>query len=123
MCAGFLRLGLGLVVPLLLAGCVADVAVAVVGIEIPQRSPGDMVVSAITGRDCSVVHLDKREPYCRPMERAPEPPKFCTRSLGVVDCWAVPADVPNSPRGVADGPRWLTPEQEARRTMRWPGLW
>ncbi len=123
MCVSFLRCGFGLVLPLLLAGCVADVAVGVVGVEANQRSPGDMVVSLLSGLDCSVVHLDKREAYCRPREPVPEAPKFCTRSLGVVDCWAVPADVPNDPHGVADGPRWLTPEQAARRTLWWPGLW
>jgi hypothetical protein len=98
-----------LISPLLLAGC--------------HHSPIDMMVSVATGRDCSVVNLDKGERYCRPKEQSPEVPQFCTRSLGVADCWRDPSKVPNHPRELADGPRELTPEQEKQRTSRWPGLW
>ena len=120
-----------LVLPLLLSGCgpaapVAEIGVAVVSVaSIPvfHRSPVDLAVSAASGRDCSVVHLDKGERYCHPREKAPETPEFCTRSLGVVDCWEDPARLPNHPREVADGPRVLTPEQEADRSKWWPGLW
>lgn len=52
----------------------------------------------------------------------PEPPPYCTRSLGVVDCWADPDTLPNRPPQVADGPAGLTPAQEANRTRGWPGL-
>jgi hypothetical protein len=129
MCPSLLRLIV--VLPPLLSGCGAETpvvagAVAVVsGASIPvfHRTPVDMVVSAATGRDCSVVNLDKGERYCRPKERAPETPVFCTRSLGVPDCWEDPAKLPNHPREIADGPRSLTPEQEAERTKWWPGLW
>jgi hypothetical protein len=55
-------------------------------------------------------------------EPPPPLPKFCTRSLGVVDCWADPTALSNQPHEVADGPRVLTPLQEADRTKRWPGL-
>ena len=86
-----------------------------------HRTPFDMAVSAVSGRDCSVVYLDRLEAYCRPRELAPERPVFCTRSLGVPDCWADPAKLPDHPREIADGPRTLTPEQD--RAGRWPGLW
>jgi hypothetical protein len=92
-------------------------AVAVLG-----RDVVDIAVSAGTGRDCSVVRLDRGQSYCRPIEAAPPRPTFCTRSLGVVDCWANPDALPGPVRGVADGPSALTQEQEARRTRRWPGL-
>jgi hypothetical protein len=84
------------------------------------RGIPDLVVSAISGRDCSVVHYDEGKPYCRPQEPPPEPPVFCTHSLGVVDCWLNPEALPGHPPEVADGPRTLTPEQEAYRTRRWP---
>ena len=61
-------------------------------------------------------------PACRPEEPPPPAPKFCTRSLGVVDCWVDPAALSDQPHEVADGPRVLTPLQEADRTKRWPGL-
>jgi hypothetical protein len=116
---------------LLLAGCgpaapVAEIGVVVVsGASIPifHRTPLDMLVSAATGRNCSVVNLDKGERYCRPKDRAPEPPEFCTRSLGVPDCWDDPSKLLNHPREIADGPRSLTEDQEADRKKWWPGLW
>jgi hypothetical protein len=120
-----------LIVPLFLGGCgpetpvvaAATVAISVASIPVFHRTPIDMVVSAATGRDCSVVNLDRGERYCRPKEQPPEKPPFCTRSLGVADCWEDPLNVPNNPRGIADGPRSLTPDQESDRTKRWPGLW
>jgi hypothetical protein len=106
----------------LLVGAAVMAATGVASITIFHRTLVDMVVSVATGRDCSVVNLDRGERYCRPQELPPEPPEFCTRSLGVVDCWANPAKLPGHPREVADGPRTLTAEQEADRTAWWPGL-
>ena len=112
---------------LALAGCEYSepigAGLAVGSIVVFGRAPTDMAVSAATGRDCSIVNLDRREPYCRPREQPPEPQPFCTRSLGVVDCWDVGKRPLNPPRDVADGPRALTPEQEAIRSRWWPGLW
>jgi hypothetical protein len=59
---------------------------------------------------------------CKSTEPPPEPPPYCTRSLGVVDCWQTGALPRPLPPEVADGPRTLTPEQERDRTQRWPGL-
>jgi hypothetical protein len=111
-----------------LAGCgMSDNLMAIVGvganvasIAAIQRSPADAVYSWWTGRDCSVVRLDEGKTYCRPVEPEPEPPVFCTRSLGSVDCWRDPASMPGHPRGVADGPAGLTAEQERNRTRTWP---
>jgi hypothetical protein len=105
----FLLLGL-----LPLAGC------GVITIPVIHRTVPDAVYSLWTGRDCSVVRLDEGKTYCRPLEPPPEPPAFCTRSLGSVDCWLDPATVPGHPRGVADGPSGLTAEQEANRLRTWP---
>jgi hypothetical protein len=91
-------------------------------IPVFQRSVPDMLVSVLTGRDCSMVRLDRGQSYCRAEEPVPEPPPYCTRSLGVVDCWADPDALPNRPPQVADGPAGLTPAQEANRTRGWPGL-
>jgi hypothetical protein len=121
----------GLMLLSLLAGCgpampLTEVGVGVVsGASIPifHRTPIDMVVSAASGRDCSVVNLDKGERYCRPKDRPPETPEFCTRSLGVPDCWDDPSKLLNHPQEIADGPRTLTKDQEADRKKWWPGLW
>jgi hypothetical protein len=121
----------GLVLLSLLAGCgpaapVAEVGIGVVSaasIPIFRRTPVDMVVSAASGRNCSVVNLDKGERYCRPRDRVPEPPEFCTRSLGIPDCWDDPSKLTNHPHEIADGPRTLTEDQETDRKKWWPGLW
>jgi hypothetical protein len=101
------------------------IATAAVGVNIGsvatiQRTPMDAAYSWWTGRDCSIVRLDQGKTYCRPVEPKPEPPQFCTRSLGTVDCWTNPDSLPDHPRGVADGPTGLTAEQEAHRVRTWP---
>jgi hypothetical protein len=101
----------------------AFVALNAAAIPVIHRDVFDAVWSTITGRDCSIVRLDRNQTYCRPVEPPPEPPPYCTRSLGTVDCWRDPADLPRPiPPEVADGPRTLTPAQEADRTRRWPPL-
>jgi hypothetical protein len=113
---------------LVLAGCgLTDTVIASLALgtnigSIPtlHRSPPDAVYSLWTGRDCSMVRLDEGKSYCRPVEPAPEPPVYCTRSLGRVDCWQDPGSLPGHPRPVADGPVELTAAQEADRLRTWP---
>jgi hypothetical protein len=92
----------------------------IASIAIIHRTPFDAVYSLITGRDCSIVWLDEDKPYCRPEEPPPPPQRYCTRSLGVVDCWAQAEQPILQQRSVGDGPHTLTPEQEANRTRTWP---
>lgn len=111
--------------PLVLAGCIPEpfdaiTAANVASVAVFQRGVPDLLVSGITGKDCSVVRWDQGKSYCRPQEPPPVSPPYCTHSLGVVDCWANPEVLPGPPREVADGPRTLTPEQEANRTRLWP---
>ena len=116
-----------LAVLLPLAGCGgadvmagAAVGVSVASVATIQRTPIDAVYSWWTGRDCSAVRLDQGRTYCRPMEPEPEPPAFCTRSLGAVNCRKDTGGLPAHLRGVADGPVGLTAEQEADRVRTWP---
>ena len=95
---------------------------AVVSIAVLHRSPFDAAYSAISGKDCSVVRLDQGKSYCRPVEPPPESQPYCTRSLGVADCWREPDRLPNRPPELTAGPRELTPLQEADRTRSWPPL-
>src|SRR5918997_6638025 len=97
-------------------------AVGVGSVAVIGRTPVDAAVSLATGRDCSIVRLDRGQSYCRPVEPPPAPPPYCTRGLGRVDCWREPPLAIPLQRGVADGPTALTPEQEAHRTRRW-GFW
>lgn len=84
------------------------------------RTLSDVVVSAFTGKDCSLVRVEQGKTWCREEEPPPAPPLFCTRSLGLVDCWESAAAQPSPPRrGVADGPQGLTAEQDRHRTRGW----
>ncbi len=89
-------------------------------IAVLGRSPPDVLVSLVRGQDCSVVRLEAGKTYCKPQEPPPPQPPFCTRSLGVVNCWSDPGTLQDHPTQVADGPMTLSPAQEADRTRRWP---
>lgn len=106
------------------AGCSPEPWGALAGAEVASvvvfgRGIGDLAVSAVSGRDCSVVRLDRGQTYCAPRDTPPVPPPFCTRSLGVVDCWVDPAALPGHYRGVADAPD-PTPAQDRHRRAPWP---
>jgi hypothetical protein len=105
------------------AGLGVAAAVGAGSVVVIGRTPVDAVVSAVSGRDCSVVRLDRGLGYCRPEEPPPPPQPYCTRSLGGVDCWRQPPLALPTARGLADGPATLTEAQEAHRTRRWPGPW
>jgi hypothetical protein len=112
---------------LALPACDGPAAVATAGVNaasimVTGRAVPDLLVSAVTGRDCSVVRLDRRMSYCAASEDAPGPAPYCTRSIGSVDCWVTrPAAAPMPP-GVVNGPVTLSPAQEADRVGRWPNL-
>ncbi len=74
----------------------------------------DSLVSAAMERECSVQNLNRGQPYCRPAAAAPEPPPFCTRSRGSVDCWRQPPLAQPPYRGVGDTPAGPPPEAPAR---------
>ncbi len=99
---------------------VAVAAADAASVAVFGRDGFDMAYSLVSGRDCSIVRLDKGESYCRHKEAPPVPPEFCTRTLGVPQCFSDPASLPDHPSGIADGPSRLTPEQERNRTGSWP---
>lgn len=83
------------------------------------RGVTDIGVSAVTGRDCSIVRLDKGQTYCAARNEAPRPQPFCTRTLGTVSCWEDPALLPQMQPEVADTPP-PTEDQVRYRAARWP---
>lgn len=95
-------------------------AANVLSLTLVGRAVPDILVSGISGRDCSIVRIDRGQGYCAPVEPAPGPPPYCTRSLGRVDCWVTRPPAIPSPPGVVDGSSQLTPAQEANRTAHWP---
>ncbi len=108
-----------------LGGCVAPtvlplVAGAGAGVAVFHRTVPDLLYSAISGRNCSLVRLDEGKTYCKPVDPPVPPIPYCTRSLAGVDCWAHPEQIPGIPAQVAQGPHTLTPEQDEARLARWP---
>ncbi len=99
----------------LLGGCEAVVPLAAangVSLMLTGRAIPDLVVSGVSGRDCSVAYLDLGERYCRPDAVTVAQP-VCTRSLGGVDCWNGPPpgtpparEVAQTPPPVAVPERW-----------------
>ena len=110
---------------LMLAGCsdAATGALAGVGIAtVPVFGRGvvDLGVSAVSGRDCSVVRLDAGKTYCAARDGEDERPlPYCTRTIGTVTCWEDPALMPVAAPDVGDRPA-PTPEQLRYRAARWP---
>jgi hypothetical protein len=104
-----------------LGGCVPDAqlgpaaAVQIGSTMLIGRGPAEAVFSLLTGRDCSLPNYAAEGQLCR-KEEAPAAPRYCTRSLGVVDCWTV-ANPYGPQRGVAD-----TPNRPAMQYRRWIDL-
>ena len=109
-----------------LSGCAhwADPTGALIAADIASvvvfgRGIADIGVSAISGRDCSIVRLDRGLTYCAARDQGYDPGPFCTRSLGIVDCWSNPEALPGPQREVADGPA-TTAAQDRYRRAPWP---
>ena len=104
------------------AGAEAGIGVAanVLAITTIHRTVPDAVVSLVTGKDCSMVRLDRGKSYCRHPHPLPQPPPYCTRTIGQVTCWADPAMLPDHAPQVAEGPDVLSSAQIANRDRRWP---
>jgi hypothetical protein len=106
-----------LLLPLVLSGCLTDAAIGpAAAVEIGStmvlgRGPIAAAYSVLSGRDCSLPNYAAEGRFCR-QEEAPNAPRYCTRSLGYVDCWTV-VDPFGPQRGVADLPR--PPPQQHRR--------
>lgn len=72
-----------------------------VSLMLTGRAVPDLVVSGVSGRDCSIAYLDAGERYCR-TEVQPVVQPHCTRSLGSVDCWDGPVPGNPPPRNAGD---------------------
>ncbi len=105
-----------------LGGCVAAAAVAgadAATVSIFGRDMVDIGVSAVTGRDCSIVRLDRRQDYCAPREHIPLTDPYCSRTLADVQCWSNPEAFVVPPHDIVDTPV-TTKEQQRQITSRWP---
>lgn len=112
-----------MLIGLALTGCqtaaLAVGAADVASVTVFGRDILDIGVSAVSGKDCSVVRLDKGLQYCAPREQLPPAPPFCTATLGTVQCWANPEAFGVLPHQLADAPA-LSSEQVRNVNARWP---
>ena len=111
-----------LTLPLGLSGCYGVEAFGAMegtSVAVFGRGVADLGVSAVTGKDCSIVHLDKGQNYCAPREKLPDAPPFCTATLGTVQCWANPEAFAVLPHQLADAPA-LNKDQIRDVNARWP---
>ncbi len=113
-----------LLLPGLLCGCATAQPVAALlalegaSVMVFGRGVLDLGVSGLSGRDCSIVRLDRGQTYCAPNEPMLAEP-YCTRSLGTPDCWADRALLPSPRAGLGDTPP-PTAAQARYRAARWP---
>ncbi len=106
-----------------LSACGPEPVAALAGVEIATvavfgRGLVDIGVSAVSGRDCSIVRLDRGLTYCEP-KQIPVREAYCTRTLAAVDCWASPAVLPTPRPGVGYTPP-PTKAQLRYRDAPWP---
>ena len=112
---------------LFLSGCTGPGAAAgiaiganVLALTTIHRTIPDAVISLVSGKDCSMARLDENKSYCREPYPLPPPPPYCTQTLGEVECWRDPQDMPDLPPQVAEGAQTLSPLQLRNRNRRWP---
>lgn len=55
-----------------------------------DKSLGDHLISAGSGKDCSTVRTEQGMTYCKEDEISLTPAVYCYRTLGDVDCFAKP---------------------------------
>ncbi len=119
-----LRLSLVLLLPAALDGCAGAVALAGVeaaSVTVFGRDVVDIGVSAITGKDCSLVRLDRQQTYCAARNQLPGPAPYCTQTLGMAQCWSNPEAFTTLPRQLADTPA-PTADQARQAATGWLGV-
>ncbi len=55
-----------------------------------DKTLGDHLASAVTGKDCSTFEAREKRPYCQPYKEKADPSindPHCYRTLGSVDCY------------------------------------
>ena len=87
----------------LLGGCsgqsMAHLAVADAAVVIgTDKTIADHVISVASGKDCSLVRVERGMTYCKEDEVVPMPEVYCYRELGGVSCYDAP-DLRRKDRG------------------------
>ncbi|WP_376956741.1 hypothetical protein ABNQ39_08240 [Azospirillum sp. A26] len=94
---------------LALAGCTSPLGLAAAGADVvtlnaTKKTIGDHIVSAATGRDCSILSFEKTGDYCPDKVEIDRSRVYCYRTLADVECHHIPDPYRNGNTALASPP-------------------
>lgn len=101
---------LSLTVPAMaLPGCTSPLGLAAAGADVvtlnaTKKTIGDHIVSAATGRDCSILSFEKDGDYCPDKVEVDRSRLYCYRTLADVECHHIPDPYRNGNTALASPP-------------------
>lgn len=92
-----------------LAGCTSPLGLAAAGADVvtlnaTKKTIGDHLVSAATGRDCSIISFEQTGDYCPDKVVIDRSRIYCYRTLADVDCHHIPDPYRNGNTALASPP-------------------
>ncbi len=92
-----------------LAGCTSPLGLAAAGADVvtlnaTKKTIGDHLVSAATGRDCSIISFEKTGDYCPDKVEVDRSRVYCYRTLADVECHHIPDPYRNGNTALASPP-------------------
>ena len=92
-----------------LAGCTSPLGLAAAGADVvtlnaTKKTIGDHIVSAATGRDCSILSFEKDGDYCPDKVEVDRSRLYCYRTLADVECHHIPDPDRNGNTALASPP-------------------
>jgi hypothetical protein len=92
-----------------LAGCTSPLGLAAAGADVvtlnaTKKTIGDHVVSAATGRDCSIISFEQTGDYCPDKVEIDRSRVYCYRTLADVECHHIPDPYRNGNTALASPP-------------------
>ena len=92
-----------------LAGCTSPLGLAAAGADVvtlnaTKKTIGDHIVSAATGRDCSILSFEKDGDYCPDKVEVDRSRVYCYRTLADVECHHIPDPYRNGNTALASPP-------------------
>ncbi|KAA0583968.1 hypothetical protein FZ983_03020 [Azospirillum sp. B21] len=92
-----------------LAGCTSPLGLAAAGADVvtlnaTKKTIGDHLVSAATGRDCSIISFEQSGDYCPDKVEIDRSRVYCYRTLADVECHHIPDPYRNGNTALASPP-------------------
>lgn len=100
-----------LLVALGLGGCspTTVVGIDVLTLNTTRKTVGDHIASGVTGKDCSLINLEKTGTYCPEQLVVDRSRLYCYRTIGDVECHHIPDPYKNGNTALASPPPDLKP--------------